>query len=202
MKRGHLYTFIFMVLITAVLVFALAAAYEGFKPAIGKNKQLQEQRAVLYSLDLDEGLSDEQVVAVYNEKVKPAALNGLTEVKGIPVLAYMDNSAPIAYAVPFDGNALWGPLRGYLGVKADLSETTGLVFTYQNETPGLGGRIDEDWFKEQFRGLPIKPDTALNYGTQESYQIDAVTGATQTSSAVLRMVNKALQESVFSGEEK
>lgn len=202
MKRGHLYTFIFMVLITAVLVFALAAAYEGFKPAIGKNKLLQEQRAVLYSLDLDQGLSDDQVVAVYNEKVKPAALNGLTEVKGIPVLAYMDNNAPIAYAVPFDGNALWGPLRGYLGVKADLSETTGLVFTYQNETPGLGGRIDEDWFKEQFRGLPIKPDTVLGYGTQEGYQIDAVTGATQTSSAVLRTVNKALQESVFSGEEK
>lgn len=202
MKRGHLYTFIFMVVITAVLVFALAAAYEGFKPAISKSKLLQEQRAVLYSLGLDEGLSDDQVASVYSEKVKPAALNGLADVSGIPVLAHMEGGAPVAYAVPFDGTALWGPLRGYLGVNASLSETTGLVFTYQNETPGLGGRIDEDWYKEQFRGLPIKPDTVLGYGTQEGYQIDAVTGATQTSSAVLRTVNKALQESVFSGEVK
>ena len=200
MKRGHLYTFIFMVVITAVLVFALAAAYEGFKPAISKNKLLQEQRAVLYSLDLDQGLSDDQVVAVYNEKVQPAALNGLADVKGIPVLAHMEGGAPLAYAVPFDDNALWGALRGYLGVKADLSRTTGLVFTYQNETPGLGGRIDEDWYKAQFRNLPISPDTQLGYGTQEGYTLDAITGATSTSTAVLRAVNKVLRESVFHGE--
>ena len=59
MKKGHVYTFLFMVLIAAVLTFALAAAYEGFKPAIEQNAALQEQRAVLYALGLDEGLEDE-----------------------------------------------------------------------------------------------------------------------------------------------
>ena len=106
----------------------------------------------------------------------------------------------MAYAVPFDGAALWGALRGYLGVNADLTETTGLVFTYQNETPGLGGRIDEDWYKAQFRGLPISKGSNLAYGAFDSYKLDAVTGATQTSSAVLRTVNKALNETVFAGE--
>ena len=200
MKRCHIYTFVFMIVITAVLVFALAAAYEGFKPSIEKNKLLQEQRAVLYSLGLDEGLTDADIAPVYEESIAPAALNGIEDVNGVKVLAHGKDGQTVAYAVPFDGAALWGALRGYLGVNADLTETTGLVFTYQNETPGLGGRIDEDWYKAQFRGLPISKGSNLAYGAFDSYKLDAVTGATQTSSAVLRTVNKALNETVFAGE--
>ncbi len=33
----------------------------------------------------------------------------------------------------------------------------GLAFLRHSETPGLGGRITEDWFLEQFRGLPLRP---------------------------------------------
>ena len=70
MKRGHVYTFVFMVVVTAVLVFALALAYEAFKPSIQTNKALQEQRAVLYALGLDDGLTDDEVRARYQEKVQ------------------------------------------------------------------------------------------------------------------------------------
>lgn len=202
MKRGHVYTFLFMVVITAVLVFALAAAYEGFKPSIQRNKQLQEQRAVLSALGLDEGLKDNQIAAVYEEKIKPGKLNGFEEAYGMPVLAHIENGETLAYAVPIEGSGLWGALRGYLGVNADRTQTTGLVFTYQNETPGLGGRIDEDWFKNQFRSLPITPNTLMAYGSVEDKDIDAITGATQTSSAVMRTINKSLTEIVFSEEVK
>jgi Na+-transporting NADH:ubiquinone oxidoreductase subunit C len=191
MKKGHIYTLVFMLLISAALTLALAAAYEGFKPAINKNAALQEQRAVLYALGLDTGLKDVEVAAVYVEKISEGELNG------VPVLVY-GQGGPQAYAVPFEGSALWGALKGYLGVKASLDEITGLVFTYQNETPGLGGRIDEEAYKEQFRGLPISPGTRLSYGTD----LDAVTGATQTSAAVLRTLNKTLSETVFPGEVK
>jgi len=200
MKRGYVYTFLFMVAITAVLVFALAAAYEGFKPAITANKDLQEQRAVLYALNLDQNLSDEQVVQEYDSKVAPQPLNGLEEVNGLPILAHVEDGQALAFAVPFEGSALWGSLRGYLGVTADLDQLTGLVFTYQNETPGLGGRIDEEWYKSQFRGLPIQEGGTIRYGGQPGYTLDAVTGATQTSQAVLRTLNKALENTVFAGE--
>ena len=89
MKRGHIYTFVFMIVITAVLVFALAAAYEGFKPSIEKNKLLQEQRAVLYSLGLDEGLTDADIAPVYEESIEPASLNGTEDVNGVKVLAHV-----------------------------------------------------------------------------------------------------------------
>lgn len=192
MKRGHIYTFLFMVVLSAVLTFALAAAYEGFKPAIQSNTQLKERRAVLSALGLDTGLKDTEIAAVYAEKIKEDS-----ELNGRVVKAHVENGAPVSYAVPFEGAALWGSLRGFLGVNAALNGTTGLVFTYQNETPGLGGRIEEEVYLAQFRGLPIGPGTQLKYGQGEGYKIDAVTGATQTSSAVLRVINQTLRDSVF-----
>lgn len=197
MKRGHIYTFVYMVAITAVLVFLLAAAYEAFKPAITRNKDIQEQRAVLYVFGLDEGLSDDEVSEAYTASIQPAQLNGLDEVKGKPVLAYVKEGEAQAYAVPFEGAGLWGALKGYLGVSADLTQTTGIVFTYQNETPGLGGRIDEEAFKAKFRGIPISASQALRYGRQEPDKPDAVTGATQTSQAVLRTLNELLRTVIF-----
>ncbi len=202
MKRGHIYTFVFMVAITAVLVFALAAAYEAFKTPIQESKALQEQRAVLYALGLDAGLKDDEVAGVYQASISEGAIGGISETAGKKVLAYNEGGKPAAYAVPFEGAGLWGSLRGYLGVKADLSATTGLVFTYQNETPGLGGRIDEEAFKEKWRGLPLQSGVKLHYGVSDPNLPDAITGATQTSSAVMRTINNVLQEVLFPGEVK
>jgi len=103
------------------------------------------------------------------------------------------------YAIPFSGAGLWGTIRGYLAVSADLKTVLGLTFVEQNETPGLGGRIDEPQFKEQFRGLPIAQGDAIRYGQNQGVQLDAVTGATQTSSAILRILNSALDD-FFAGE--
>ena len=42
----------------------------------------------------------------------------------------------------------------------------------------------------------------MAYGSVEDKDIDAITGATQTSSAVMRTINKSLTEIVFSEEVK
>ncbi|MDD2458673.1 MAG: FMN-binding protein, partial [Eubacteriales bacterium] len=109
------------------------------------------------------------------------------------------------YAVPFAGPGLWGGIEGYLGINPDRTQILGLVFTQQNETPGLGGRIEEPIFRDQFRGVPIQPGTELAFGASASQDIDAVTGATATSNAVLKILNQLLgvtlsQLEVMSGE--
>lgn len=196
MKKGHIYTLVFMVVLSAVLVFTLAAAYEAFKPSIAANERLKEERAVLYAFDLDNGLADADVHDTFARLIKEG------EQKGQQVYVYEDAGEVKGYAFPFEGAALWGGLSGYLGVNADLSQTTGLVFTKQNETPGLGGRIDEDWYKAQFRNLPLAEGTTLRYGQQADYQLDAISGATQTSAAVLRTVNQLLHDVILAGEVK
>ncbi|HSK69128.1 MAG TPA: FMN-binding protein [Candidatus Limnocylindria bacterium] len=199
MKRGHVYTLVFMVVCAVALTLALALAYEGFKPRIARNRALREQRAVLYALGVTEPMTDEQAVAAFEERVAPAE-GAPVSAQDKPILTYTEGGETLAYAVPFEGGALWGTIAGYLGVNADRTELTGLSFTAQNETPGLGGRIEETGWLEQFRGLPISEGEEVRYGTGDGWRIDAVTGATQTSAAVIRVINRTLRERVFSGE--
>ncbi len=194
MKKGYVYTVLYMVALTAVLTLGLAAANEAFTPRIDNHARLREERAVLYVFDLERGLNDEEAHARFGQLIQEGSKNGLT------CYILVQDSETTAYAFPFEGAGLWGSLRGYLGVDASLGKTTGLVFTFQSETPGLGGRIDEEGFKAQFRNLPIKEGVPLLYGKQAEDGLDAITGATQTSAAVLRTLN-GLVERIFAGEE-
>jgi Na+-transporting NADH:ubiquinone oxidoreductase subunit C len=196
MKKGHIYTLTFMVILSAVLVFALALAYEGFKPAIINNDNIKERRAILDAVGKAEGLSEAEVNAAFATSITKV------QVGGENAYAYSENGQITAYSLPFHGAALWGSVDGFLGVNASMSRTTGIVFTKQNETPGLGGRIEEKWYRDQFRDLPLSKGALLAYGSHDGYQIDAVTGATQTSQAILRMVNQMIQSVIFPGEVK
>ena len=191
MKRGRIYTVVFMLIVSAVFTTLLAGADALYKPKIEENKQLAERTAILYVLNIDQSGSPQEILNRFDQNVKQ------TTISEIDLYEYSSSDgAPIAYAVPFTGPGLWGSISGYLGVSSDLSEITGLVFTDQSETPGLGGRIDELAYREQFRGLQISPGTKLAYGQQESGQIDAITGATLTSNSVMRILNNLLQDTL------
>ena len=70
----------------------------------------------------------------------------------------------------------------------------GLDFVKQNETPGLGARISESWFKEQFRGKR-GPFRLVPEGVESGEnEFQAITGATSTSNAVLDLLNRSIDE--------
>ena len=70
---------------------------------------------------------------------------------------------------------------------------TGISFTELNETPGMGMRVAESAFKDQFNGRGVRMFT-LNKagGSTAEDQIDTVSGASTTSGAVVNAVNAAL----------
>ena len=80
------------------------------------------------------------------------------------------------------------------------SRIIGIAFYKHSETPGLGARITEPWFRDQFKGLrsfPIQGDRKIFYlkpeGTgQGPSELTAITGATGTSRAVEAFLNKDL----------
>ncbi len=76
------------------------------------------------------------------------------------------------------------PMKLAVGVNPD-GTTAGIVFLELNETPGKGSKADEPAFKEQFRDRDVDA-FVLNDN------IDAITGATVTSKAVVNAVNAAL----------
>ena len=101
----------------------------------------------------------------------------------------------LRHVLPIGGPGLWGQIEGVAGLNSDLDRLTGVDFTVQIETPGLGGRIVELWFREQFRGktgpLSRVPERTEGEGAN---QFDAITGATITSTAVEDMLNRVFEE--------
>jgi Na+-transporting NADH:ubiquinone oxidoreductase subunit C len=105
------------------------------------------------------------------------------------------------------GMGFWDRIEAVVVLTPDLSQVLNIQFLDQKETPGLGARIEEPWFTDQFQGLAVAwdgpEDRRVMIGTSPSAnspnEVDAITGATQTSMALMRFLNDelALVRSLF-----
>lgn len=84
--------------------------------------------------------------------------------------------------IPMQGNGLWGPIWGYIGIAADGKTIVGAVFDHKSETPGLGAEITTDDYQNQYKGKTI------------GEKIDAIAGATRTSKGVEEMIERTLKQ--------
>jgi Na+-transporting NADH:ubiquinone oxidoreductase subunit C len=107
----------------------------------------------------------------------------------------------MAYAFPIGGKGFWGKIDGFLSTDQDLRSIRSIIFTSHNETPGLGARIDEPWFRKQFEGLrladavdPHKYVEISRANRSKKNILDAITGATMTSKALEKIVNDYLND--------
>ncbi len=104
----------------------------------------------------------------------------------------------IAYALPISGQGFWAPIKGVIGIAADKKTITGVVFYEQKETPGLGAQITTSEFRNQFQGKIISmTDKSLNIKRPGDIlgqsDVHAVTGATQTSTRLEKIINDGLK---------
>ncbi len=91
-----------------------------------------------------------------------------------------------------------GSIQMTVGVDADGTVVSPVQIVDHSETPGLGSRIEEDWFREQFAGSDAK--SPLQVGDDIDSLAGATTSAQAVSSGVSASVNEVarrfLQESV------
>jgi len=72
-------------------------------------------------------------------------------------------------------------------------KTTGVKIVSHSETPGLGSKAADEPFISQFTGItPKEPLIVVKSGGSKDEEIDAVSGATITSKAVVKAVQAAL----------
>jgi Na+-transporting NADH:ubiquinone oxidoreductase subunit C len=92
---------------------------------------------------------------------------------------------PVAFAFPIGGKGFWGPIKGIISVEPDGETIRTVVWTHHTETPGLGARIEEDPYREKFRGKIADPAkfqmVPENTMGDDPYKMDQITGATQTT---------------------
>lgn len=187
-KKTILFPVVFMVLLTVIYTAVLAFINESTTDIIKEQENLRIKKSVLYVLNLPVSEDDDAVKALYSEKISEAESGDRI------IYIYKEADVVSGYAFAFSGTGLWGTISGYIGTSSDLSSLTGVDFISHSETPGLGGRIDEDWFKDQFRGIQINGDNTVIFKPADGGNVDAVTGATLTSDSVRNMINDFVPE--------
>lgn len=159
------------------------------------NKDLAFEKAVLTVLPglLQEGESRLEIHRKFVDRVGPP------DEQSAGACVLRDAGQIVAYALPIEGQGFWAPIKGVVGLKSDRRTITAIAFYEQNETPGLGAQITTAEFTSQFpgkvfssEGKPIsfkQPGSALG-----ANEVHAVTGATQTSTRLEKIINDALTE--------
>jgi len=210
--REGTFTILYMIAVTGVFTAAVSGVNGLTMERVELNRKFHERRHVLGALDLteDPDLDPMEVKRLFQERVSETGWPGREK----PLYVRLDaDGRPEGYAFPIEGPGFWGPIHGFLGVAADPAsehagegdalELLGIAFVSHSETPGLGARIQNKEFTEQFEEMtltPPKEEGARWIELQKEgaalgpNEVHAITGATRTSDAVETFLNGSFHE--------
>ncbi|SIN77018.1 FMN-binding protein [Vannielia litorea] len=96
--------------------------------------------------------------------------------------------------LPVAGQGYNGQIEAILALRGDMNTIAGIAVTGHAETPGLGARIEEPAWQAGWPGKLLRDEAgtlrfAVARGSATSiHEVDGITGATRTSTAMTRMV--------------
>ena len=191
--NSNVYTFVYMTIVVIIVAVLLALANQALKPRQDANILLDKQKQILGALKVD--FSNGDPAEIYYTLINDTLTYGEAEV-------YVANlNGAVKYVLPLSGKGLWGGIGGYLALDEDKNTIYGVNFNHEGETPGLGAKIVELPFRESFEGKHIRNAegqvvsvAVLKAGTRAEgqEQVDAISGATITSTGVSTMLNEEL----------
>lgn len=192
-----LYSVVFTFILTTVFVICLAGINAIASGTIERNEQLEFRRSLIYVFNIVEdarSLPGEEVQKLYFDRIQ--------EIDGEQTVYVADNEGKREIAFTVQSAGLWGTITALVAVDESGSRIVGIDFVNHSETPGLGGRIDETAFKEQFRGERISSSSSARIavvsgqdtGSKDDSKVDAITGATRTSESIQTLLNKAIND--------
>jgi Na+-transporting NADH:ubiquinone oxidoreductase subunit C len=213
-----------MTVISATLLSLLAS---GLSERHVVNELIYNKRATILAVEkkLDKPvkeMSDEEVQAVFNEKIEQFAINMDGEViegiiaeevdmakekkkpeadRVLPVYIYKGEKGD-NYILSIRGGGLWDEIWGNIALEDDLNTVLGATFDHKAETPGLGAEIkDNSAFPRQFEGKKLRDmdgvfqsiDVVKGGVKNEFHEVDVITGATVTCDGVAEMLQRGLR---------
>jgi len=192
LTEGRLYPVVFMVLVTAVFVGVLATFYHSTTDRVERYRQYRMQSTVLELFDLPDsagvnGLPADSVAVLYSLYIKPMEKDGYTWYR-----ATRDGRL-LGWAFPVQGGGLWGSISAMLALSPDHRTILRLAIVDQSETPGLGARITEAWFLDQFRGKRLSDAPAFTLVAEDAAdhsptEVRQITGATSSTRSVVNIL--------------
>ena len=146
-----------------------------------------------FTYDITKDKIAEQEVAQVRGLLKEMFPNMTSLTLENDIYAVLENDTTIGYGFVAVGTGYGGEISILVGLE-NKTTVKGIVIISQNETPGLGTRVAEEPFTSQFAGVAIDD---VSFGGE----IDAITGSTISSTAVVEAVrNAALEKAESLGE--
>lgn len=97
----------------------------------------------------------------------------------------------MGYNVTVSSKGYGGMIEMVVGISAD-GELMGIKILSHSETPGLGARAPEPAFSGQFKDKKADTLSIVKTAPATASEIEAISGATITSTAVVKGVNQAI----------
>lgn len=209
--NSDIYAILYSVVVVVIVAFLLAGVSSALKPKQDANVELDKKKQILASLN-ERNLPD--AAATYDalivaDPIVDAQGNTVAENGGFKVAndAVSESNLPLyvakladgskKYIIPMTGNGLWGGIWGYLALNDDCNTIYGVYFSHASETPGLGAEIASDKFQSRFPGREVYRDgnvalTIVKKITDETVEVNAISGATITCNGVNDMLQRKL----------
>ncbi|MFW6266345.1 MAG: RnfABCDGE type electron transport complex subunit G [Halanaerobiales bacterium] len=172
-----------LTVIGVVSAFILTFVYEWTTPHIERH-QAEAREEAIYEV-LPEADS-------YKEIEK----NGTTFYEG-----YDNSDSRIGVAMLTSGSGFQGEIELMIGVDLKAEEIYGIKILEHEETPGLGAKITEDDYKNNFKNKPFGDYEVIKREAEKPDEVEAIAGATISSEKVTEIVEEAVAdiESVYGG---
>lgn len=160
----------------------------------GVAKLTEERIALNIQAEIEEAIAEVVDDAEVNQKVY--------EEEDLVIYIGLDGEGTLAgFAVQATGVGFQDKITLMFGLDASLTKITGLTVIDQNETPGLGAKI-EDWNaflqfwknKDATGQLTLRKPAARTPEELSAAEINTITAATISSKKVLEIVNLSLEK--------
>ena len=179
--------------LAAVVALLLTVVATGLKERQQNNIRNEKMQQLLATIGID--APRDGVQPIYNQYFKEE-LNVAQDGQEPLTLYLYEKEGQSGYVIPTTGNGLWGKVYANVALADDLNTITGITFSHDSETPGLGAEITSDAFCNQFIGKQILDNSGnvvsvavvKHADPSDPHQVDAISGGTMTSNGVSAML--------------
>jgi len=198
-KRSMGYVLGFTGALCVVFGLGISVVHYSTLEMLQRNEALHRNRVILRAFMID---VPEETPQAYEDAIRRhLEISKVKDGEGTRTVYRRRDRGNEAIGFDFGGMGFWDRIDGIVVLTPDLRRILSIEFFDQKETPGLGARIEERWFLDQFKGLPVAWDAAPkerviigpSADPNAAHRVDAITGATQTSMALMRFLNSELE---------
>lgn len=183
-----IWNLLFILILGSFFAFLLSEIEDWTLPKIEKNKKQKLRAVVLEASGIDYEMNNtDEMFQIFDKNIRKKTIK--TPDSEFVYYLSPDN----LYIFEFEGTGLWGIIEGVIALNPDQKTIEKIRIISQEETPGLGGRIGEEEILDRFKKKLYPLTLRTRRKATKNDEVDAITGATMTSQAVVNMINETIK---------